>query len=285
MERERAEHLIDLAIELSQAAAYAAVDPGTTNYLEESFSSFIENVRGIQPSDTELEATVAEAVDVTGYLGGDTITCQLVDTTTGEVLQYSPTTLIYAPEEANKEMAKSNLAWVDVEALEGNYAPAYAKPMPEAKSENVRRFNLNTAEHAALFEFADANGRTWKSKLRAAWEAGSASHALHALRNVTFFGPKGLEAYKPEKLRFDARRDLFREDHPHTWDADTTNCVVTFVTAKYGFNALDQEFNRVAEIVANNRPWLKPASEIKSDQVELQVLTLCLERKRELQAA
>lgn len=48
---------------------------------------------------------------------------------------------------------------------------------------------------AALDAYASANGRTWRAKLRALWEAGQDEGALRQARNLV--GPSDLASYKP----------------------------------------------------------------------------------------
>lgn len=51
---------------------------------------------------------------------------------------------------------------------------------------------LSTEEIIALAQYANANGKQWKSKLRSAWMVASLSGPIHQLRNVAYFGPLGL---------------------------------------------------------------------------------------------
>jgi hypothetical protein len=55
---------------------------------------------------------------------------------------------------------------------------------------------LTADEHRALQAYADAHGRTWKADLRWAWENASEPGILQLLRNASYFGPRGLNAYK-----------------------------------------------------------------------------------------
>jgi hypothetical protein len=54
---------------------------------------------------------------------------------------------------------------------------------------------LTNEDRRLLEKFATENGRTWKSKLRDAWDRGDA-YDLHYLRNASYFGPRGLIAYR-----------------------------------------------------------------------------------------
>ena len=54
---------------------------------------------------------------------------------------------------------------------------------------------LTTDEHAALMAYAAAHGRTWKQQLRDAWMTASEPGLLQQLRNASYFGPRGLNAY------------------------------------------------------------------------------------------
>lgn len=56
----------------------------------------------------------------------------------------------------------------------------------------IEAIEMKAEERAALIQFAEENGRTWKSKLRHAWETGQASAPLQSLRNASYFGPRGL---------------------------------------------------------------------------------------------
>jgi len=51
---------------------------------------------------------------------------------------------------------------------------------------------LSAEERAALKAYAEAHGAQWKAKLTGEWMRGSAPPVLHRLRNVGYFGPKGL---------------------------------------------------------------------------------------------
>jgi hypothetical protein len=94
---------------------------------------------------------------------------------------------------ANAELAPRGLVWrsdKDIEAQEKRERDEHAEKM---------RWQLTLEERLAINEFAAANGRTWKFKLRTAWETGTASQTLQYLRNHRCFGPDGLFKYKVPK--------------------------------------------------------------------------------------
>lgn len=59
---------------------------------------------------------------------------------------------------------------------------------------------LNQEQRQALNDYAAAHGRTWKQQLRDAWMTASEPGILHQLRNVSYFGPRGLNGYKVEPV-------------------------------------------------------------------------------------
>lgn len=60
-------------------------------------------------------------------------------------------------------------------------------------------FTLDQIE--ALAAFARENGRTWKMKLRSAWERSDCDSPLLQLRNAGGFGPRGLAWISPTDIR------------------------------------------------------------------------------------
>jgi hypothetical protein len=56
---------------------------------------------------------------------------------------------------------------------------------------------LTAEERAELDAYAAKHGRTWKDRLLDDWMQARLRGTLHRLRNVPYFGPKGLKSYKP----------------------------------------------------------------------------------------
>lgn len=55
---------------------------------------------------------------------------------------------------------------------------------------------LSPEEIAALDAYAARNGRQWKARLREDWMTASSLDVIHHLRNVAYFGLRGLTSYR-----------------------------------------------------------------------------------------
>lgn len=247
------ERLIDQMIQIGQYAIDIARDEpqskagdvgGDMRYL---VSDFVQSVKGIQPSNTEIDGICGEILAASD---STQVCCKLCVKATGEVLEWTPVAF-YSPggslDQANEELAdkETGLAYVEASKIEDGIAVEYAPALEEPEQpEYVHRYKLNLVEAATLAEFAAKHGRTFKSKLRAEW-AGKLEDAtapiLWGLQNShCFFGPKGLERYRTDDRygvgnygSYGAKVLELREDAPHTWNACIAARVANYLAAHY----------------------------------------------------
>ena len=123
--------------------------------------------------------------------------CRLCDKATGEPMDYCPDSTfgdISDVQLANAELDDRGLAWRSEREIEDQRAR-----QREAEQERTRWY-LNDCERLALNEFAAVNGRTWKHKLRLAWQSGDVPEPLQHLATHRCFGLDGLGRYRAPRL-------------------------------------------------------------------------------------
>jgi hypothetical protein len=189
--------LFDTAIELAERVAESYRDNSQLDYLGmigETLESLAVQC-GIPPLGPTQIDHIIRALE--GKPNHPPIIHRLCNQTTGEPIDYSPDATFDAISDvqmANAEMVGSGLVWRSERDIEGQREREAA----EAKERN--RWHITHEERLALAEFYREHGRTWKAKLRAAWERGDAPPMLQYLATHKCFGPAGLARYKTKHL-------------------------------------------------------------------------------------
>lgn len=185
--------LFELAIELAESAVEDIKGTGYRDSVPCLLDQLAEAC-GLLPLGETLKTALSRAI--AGEPMESPTVYRLCDKTTGEPVDYSPDSTfdnVSDVQSANTELGNRGLSWRSERDI------AQQRDRDREAERERDRWCLNDTERQALNEFAAANGRTWKRKLRFAWERCCAPEPLQYLSAHQCFGLAGLDRYKAAK--------------------------------------------------------------------------------------
>lgn len=185
--------LFELAIELAESAVEDVRGTGYRDSVPYLLDALAEHCGLLPLGDTQKTAI---AKGIAGEPIEPPTSYRLCDKLTGEPVDYCPDTTfedIADVQLANAELDGRGLVWRSEKDI------ADQREREQAAEQERTRWHLKECERLVLNDYAAANGRTWKHKLRLAWQRGDAPTPLQYLATHRCFGPDGLERYRLPK--------------------------------------------------------------------------------------